>query len=324
MKQHPHSWLRQHLAVTGTGSFLFEHYLDGMPTSTARLEISTRNSDGQPAMLPLRAHLRAPIAVARTAPDPVPQFGGPARTTTPRFTRVHLIPAHPQPLSPPSVRQRISLEDSAILQEQLSPPDPPFRCPVFERLSEDQRLVHRCRCTRLGDLCAVLKHLVDEHMNSRCPICYDKLLGIKDLEIGHLKEVPAFFEKIQYAIAHIRCKHTKPWYCQVCNLRFGAKAKYNAHMEKNPAHNSLERIVIAGYYDKKTQASDEKLGKCSNKADLDDWECDRSVESRRYYACSNDGGFPASEGGGARWSATCGKSSRPSANGGIRGRLESL
>lgn len=53
-------------------------------------------------------------------------------------------------------------------------------------------------------------------------------------------------------------------------------------MKKYPAHNSLERAAIAGYYDDKMQSSDENLGKCTNKADLDGWYFLRSPgQSRR-------------------------------------------
>ena len=41
-------------------------------------------------------------------------------------------------------------------------------------------------------------------------------------------------------------------------------------MKKYPDHETLERIAIAGYGEK-MQSPDEKLGNCTNKADLDDW-----------------------------------------------------
>lgn len=113
MEQHPYSWLLQHLAVAGAGNPPIERYLDETPAPTARLRISAWNSDGQPVMPPC-AHLRSPPAVAWTASEPVPQYGGPARTITPHFVDCHLITAPPQPLSLPPARQRNLLEDSAI------------------------------------------------------------------------------------------------------------------------------------------------------------------------------------------------------------------
>ena len=66
-------------------------------------------------------------------------------------------------------------------------------------------------------------------------------------------------------------------------------------MKQYPAHNSPERIAISGYYDGKTKASDKNLGKCSNKADLDDWEMDRLVESYPDCVLLGDGRFPIRE-----------------------------
>ena len=160
---------------------------------------------------------------------------------------------------------------------------------MFERLSEKHRLVHRCRFVRLHDLLAVFKHLVNEHIEARCPICYDELLKVEGLEIGHFKNRPAFFERIQYVIAHIRRRHTKPWYCRVCDESFGAKRSYNEHMTKNPAHESPERTALSGYYDAEAQFLDRRLGGCANKEALDSWELDcATVKSRHHCAWPND------------------------------------
>ena len=45
----------------------------------------------------------------------------------------------------------------------------------------------------------------------------------------------------------------------------------------DPDHETPERMAIAGYYDKEMQSSDKDLGKCTNKADLDDWGLLRSL-----------------------------------------------
>lgn len=288
-----------------------ERYLYKAPTSLARLAISARNYDGQSVTLPARTHFGSPIAGAWAALESAPQFGDPAGAIIPHSTRARLIPTpqlrplqQPSPLlaplsgapylSPapgtprhglPSTGQRTPLENSAFPREQLGP----SRCPVFERLNEKHRLVHRCRFVHLDDLLAVFKHLVNEHSDARCPICYDELLEAEDLEISHFKKRPAFFERIQYAIAHIRYSHTRPWYCRVCGERFGAKRSYNEHMTKNPAHKSPERTALSGYYDAETQFFDRRLGGCTNKEALDSWGLDyAAVMSRRHRAWPND------------------------------------
>ena len=233
------------------------------------------------------SNLHSSAAPPRPLTHPPAPFG-----STPFLGSIPGISRH----GPPPARQRIPIENPVFLREQLGPSDRLFRCPVFERLCKEQRLVHRCQSVRLDDLLAVLKHLVNEHMDACCPICYRELLEVKNLEVSHFKKGPAFFEKIQYAIAHIRWNHTKPWYYRVCNLRFGAKTNYNVHMREHPDHETRERKSIAGYYDEKMQSSDEKLGRCSNKEALDDWELDRPVESRRYSVWPNDGVFPARTG----------------------------
>lgn len=113
-------------------------------------------------------------------------------------------------------------------------------------------------------------HIVTQHIDACCQICYRELLRFKDLNTKDLKK--AAFGAIENVIAHIRWNHTKPWYCRVCSLAFGAKTKYNDHMREHLDHNSRERIDITGYCCEGMQPSDENLGRCTNKADLDNWE----------------------------------------------------
>lgn len=65
---------------------------------------------------------------------------------------------------------------------------------------------------------------------------------------------------------------------------------YNVHMKKYPEHETLERIAIAGYYGEEMQFPDEKLGKCTNKADLDDWsfQAQNWSAGRQCVTVSND------------------------------------
>ena len=42
-------------------------------------------------------------------------------------------------------------------------------------------------------------------------------------------------------------------------------------MAEHPDHETSGRAAISGYYDKEMKSSDEKLGRCTDKADLDDW-----------------------------------------------------
>ena len=332
----------QYLAVTDTRHHSTDRYLYRTPTSLAQAEISASTSDRHSAC----ANPGTPTAGGWTALELAPQFGGPARATTPRFTLAHPIP-DPQPLppsqapfggtlisrsipsaawhGPPLARERIPCEDLVFLREQLGSSEPSFQCPVFERLlRKEPRPVHRCRLVRLDDLFAVLKHLVDEHMDACCPICYHELLEVENLEIGHFKMGPAFFEKIQYAIAHIRWKHTKPWHCRVCDLRFGAKTNYNDHMKKNPAHKSREQTDLSGYYDAEIQSLDKRLGKCANKEALDDWILDCPVENRRNRAWPNDGASqaqssPQEDGASPPTTLTAGLHSQPNQASGCAG-----
>ena len=179
-------------------------------------------------------------------------------------------------------------------------------CLVFEKLSVTRKWDHPCRDVHLSDMFEALEHIVTQHIDTCCQICYRELLQFKDLSTKDLKK--AAFGAIENVIAHIRWNHTKPWYCWVCCWAFGSKTKYHAHMREYPAHTS--RIDIAGYCCEEMKFSDERLGRCTNKADLDDWELDCPV----YRPLPNSNSFQARED-----RASVGLHSQPSQAGGRDG-----
>lgn len=247
-----HFHLLQQRAAGGTGSLPLMRYLGEADASPVRPMAPTLT-------LAPYVHLGSPTAGASTAHESAAQFWGPA-------------PMAPLPTG---------------VYPDSEPLYLPFACLVFEKLSK-KRCDHPCQYVRLGDMLDVLTHIVKWHIDTCCPICYRELLRIKDLDSSHLKK--AVFGAIEDVIAHIRWIHTKPWFCRVCDLRFGAKTKYNLHMRMHPDHETLERKAISGYYDEEMRSSDKKLGKCTNKEALDDWELDCPAENRNR-AGPNDSAF---------------------------------
>lgn len=85
-------------------------------------------------------------------------------------------------------------------------------------------------------------------------------------------------------------------------------------MKQNPAHNSTERIAIAGYYDAKTQSSDKELGKCTNKEALDHWVLDNPV-----HCAWPNGGVPQDQTGHGEGHALVGLPNQSPRAGGYAG-----